>query len=464
MKRKNLNILFIIRSASQFHYYSSIVKSLLNRGHKVRTLFDKSWTDEAMLSVVDEFKRNELNFEYGWAVRRKDKCRNILFYSREMLGYRKYLLIKGQSEFYKERWNSYLPKSVRKTLRSNFARFIVKTAPFGWILRGVEKALPPSKQIINDIKKFNPDVILAAPVNLRFSSADLEYLKAAKELNIPTVLPVLSWDNLTTKGLIHIIPDLLLVWNEIQAKEAEIHQSIPKKKISIIGASVFDKWFSKMGPTLSREEFCKKNGLDPGRPIILYLSTSINLAGDESWLVVKLRKVLDKSGYSKIKRVQMIVRPHPGGNKDIYKKMKMDNMAFVPEIGNYPNTKGSSELFYDSIHHSEFVVVGVNTSAIIEAMIMGKRGMVVLTDKYKKTQIETVHFRQLFDADALHVVKSIKEFPSAVGASLNGEDPGIKGRKNFIKKYIRPLGLEISAGEAASEFIEELVFLKKENT
>jgi hypothetical protein len=46
---------------------------------------------------------------------------------------------------------------------------------------------------------------------------------------ISSVLGVGSWDHLTTKGLIHEMPDRIVVWNELQRTEAaELHGARPR--------------------------------------------------------------------------------------------------------------------------------------------------------------------------------------------------------------------------------------------
>ena len=48
----------------------------------------------------------------------------------------------------------------------------------------------------------------------------VEFVRAANRMGIPTCLCVHSWDNLTNKGLIHELPDAITVWNEMQRDEA----------------------------------------------------------------------------------------------------------------------------------------------------------------------------------------------------------------------------------------------------
>jgi hypothetical protein len=66
-------------------------------------------------------------------------------------------------------------------------------------LKLVEVMLPPDRHIVEHIVSIDPALVLAAPVNMKQKKGtpDLEYLKAAKSLAIPTIVPVISWDNLT---------------------------------------------------------------------------------------------------------------------------------------------------------------------------------------------------------------------------------------------------------------------------
>ena len=66
------------------------------------------------------------------------------------------------------------------------------------------------------------------------------------------IYPVFSWDNLSTKGLVHVQPDAVLVWNDRQRTEAvEMHQC-RHDAIVVTGAPRFDEFFA-MTPKTTRE-------------------------------------------------------------------------------------------------------------------------------------------------------------------------------------------------------------------
>ena len=76
---------------------------------------------------------------------------------------------------------------------------------------------------------------------------------SAKKQNIPLITLVHSWDNLPSRGLLAVKPDLLLVWNGIMQKQAvELHQ-IKKENIKIVGVPQFE-WYRKYGKNLNQRK------------------------------------------------------------------------------------------------------------------------------------------------------------------------------------------------------------------
>lgn len=453
-----LRILFISRSATYIHSYASIMEALIRRGHTVRLLFDRRWSADDSFEPIELFRQQFPQFSYGWAVSRCDRWRNMLFYAREVRTYRRYLSVKEQvqSSYYKDRWKSYLPKKLQRIFARPVGKMMLMSKLCGLALAAFEKIVPSDAGIRADILGFNPDVVVPAPTNMRFSSADLEYLKAAKSLGIPTVLPVLSWDNLTTKGLIHVRPDLLLAWNEVQREEARVHHGIPSRRVKIIGAPVFDNWFRHLTPSTTRADFCAAHGLPQNVPYIVYLGSSSNMAEDETWLIRKLRGALDQAEDPAMREVSLVVRPHPGNFK-IYANLALPKTWLIPREGVLPNMPEAVSCFYDTLHHAAAAVVGVNTSSVIETVIADKPVVTLLTDEYRKTQIETQHFQQLVETDALAQASTPEEGVLLLKQLIAGHDRWREKRAAFIKKYIRPFGRDRVAGEAAADEIEMLV-------
>ena len=60
-----------------------------------------------------------------------------------------------------------------------------------------------------------PDVVVLT--SLTYSrSQQLDVLKARAALGIPVAAAIMSWDHLSSKALLHVAPDVVIVWNEVQ--------------------------------------------------------------------------------------------------------------------------------------------------------------------------------------------------------------------------------------------------------
>src|SRR5205085_10094718 len=118
------------------------------------------------------------------------------------------------------------------------------------------------------LREWAPDAVLATPI-VDFSSSQVEYVKSAGKLRIPSAATVASWDNLTGKGLLRVIPDRVLVWNETQVDEAVDLHGVPSERIVVTGACKFDEWFERR-PRGSFAQFAERVGLSPDSPYLLY--------------------------------------------------------------------------------------------------------------------------------------------------------------------------------------------------
>jgi hypothetical protein len=321
-------------------------------------------------------------------------------------------------------------------------------------LQAVERCLAPPPHIERYLAEQRPDVLLLGHL-LPLGTAHADYLRAAKRLGLRTVFPVRGWDNLTNKGLLRDAPDLLLVWNDLQAREAEELHRIPPERIRLTGAPSCDHWFG-WRPSRSREDFCREVGLRADQPIVLYACSSGFVANDEvgfvrSW-IERLRArggVFAEAGF--------LVRPHPLNAAQWADADLGDGQAVVwPRFGEAPHDEDSRRNFFDSIHHSS-AVVGINTTAQIESAIVGRPVHTLLAEEFLDTQQGTLHFHYL-KADEfglLHVGRTFDEHAEQLEESLRGrEDDGRNER--FLRRFVRPLGLDRSATELVVESIEEL--------
>lgn len=446
-----MKILHISRSIGEFSYHESIIRSLCGRGHEVHALFDRGYSENVSEEAVNRCRAEETRLTTGWSIRPRSIQRRLAVALHEVNTFASFLTRDDQSRHYLVAWERLMPSPLNHLVKFPPIRWLLGRKHVQKMLREMGYRLKPDPDVVEEIRKIAPDVIVASPTNMRFS-IEAEYLRAARSLGIRTLIPVFSWDNLTNKGLLPVIPDTILAWNDVQAAEAKRVHSVPGEQIVVTGSPFFDKWFARAKTLPEREAFFRKVGLDPDRPVLCYLGSTNNVAPNESWLVQDLMAHLKSSDDARLREMQILVRPHPR-NAEIFGPVETEDIRIWPKAGALPDSAESLGDFAASLGYS-VAAVGVNTTGMLDAIVADTPVLTALVDEYRGTQESTSHFRQLLDADVLEVVKEPREIVAVVGELLDGIDRRSQLRKEFVRRFIRPHGLERPAGEVAAEVIE----------
>jgi len=322
-------------------------------------------------------------------------------------------------------------------------------------LRKIEGAIPVDPAIRQILSSYKPDVFLVTPL-IDLKASQLDWVKGAKSLGIKTGLCVFSWDNLTNKSLIQIETDIVLVWNEIQKREAVEFHRIAPSKVTITGAQCYDKWFNHK-PSTSREAFLRHVGLPSQGPFILYLCSSPFIAPKEVEFVAKWTKSLREHKDPDLRNMGVLIRPHPR-NVEQWKDADfshLQDVSIYPRKGANPVDENSVNDFYDSIYHS-VAAVGINTSAMIEAGILNKPVFTILAPEFNTTQEGTLHFHYLVQGGLLYISDGLDEHLDQLSKVLNGQSSYQERISSFIESFVRPHGLDCPSTPIFVEAIENL--------
>lgn len=446
-------ILIVGRSIAHISYFESVVTALQARGADVELLFDEAWSKSwstGEKNRLDELREENPDIKLGWSVRRSDRWREALFAVRELRSYRSYLTRAETTKFYIDRWRNYLIPAFARRSQMKFWQAALKSGLADLAMRAFERAAPCDRQVLALLRDKRPDVLVVTPANMRFSE-ETDYLKAARRLGVPTALPVLSWDNLSTKGLIQIEPDQLFVWNEAQYDDAINIHKIPPRKVTIAGAPFFDKWFDDDPGLADRAAFCRRVGLDPDRKILLYLGSSANIARDETWFIEAVAARLAKSPDPLVAGAQILVRPHPA-NARIYERLEEKGVCVWPRDGALPETREQFALMRETFRHAD-AALGINTSGMVDAVLANLPVFTIRIARYADTQSNSRHFRQMTAARALYLQEDVTEFCKDLSAVFAGVDPLAPRRRLFAEAFARPCGAWRAAGDVIAEAI-----------
>jgi hypothetical protein len=449
-----MNILFVLKNSANLRTLAPLLAALDDRGHRIALVckdvksrdsleqLQRLVAGSAAVSIVEPpFARVS-----GWSDLAASLRRTIdllRYFEPRYLGADK-LRARAEQE---------APPTARRLVRLLGP---VPGAPrrVRRVLETVEHCLEPPPAMVSFLGEQAPDVLLISPL-IGFGTPQADTVRAARRLGIPVGFPVRSWDNLTNKGLLRDAPDLVLVWNELQKQEAVALHGVPAERVVVTGAPAYDHWFDWQ-PSRSREEFCAHVGLDPARPIVLYVASSEFIAPDEPAFVRCWVAALRAHG-GVLRDAGLLVRPHPLATRG-FRELRLEDPQFAvwPRGGQFPLGDAARSNYFDSIFHSA-AVVGINTSAQIESAIVDRPVHTILADEFRQTQAGTLHFRYLVDEEFGHLrlARTLDEHADQLERSLRDGDRE-RLNERFLLRFVRPFGLDVPATALAADAVETL--------
>jgi len=144
------------------------------------------------------------------------------------------------------------------------------------LARRIEAALPVPRHVRHRIEVAKPDLFFW-PTLLHMDAVENDTVKAAQKLGVPILGAPASWDNLTTKGLFLVRPDVLLVWGIASKRHAVEMHGFHDSQVTVTGPPHFYPY---------------ESGVTPPGGAIYVNGTSIHYWRDEDAMVEQMRAAL----------------------------------------------------------------------------------------------------------------------------------------------------------------------------
>src|SRR3954471_17231557 len=440
-----MRIAFFMNAASLLQFYDETIDALLADGHEVLLGIIKRTDAEDSLKALEGRRRPRI---LKHVPRRSGREAELVHEVRRLIDFARYLDPRfAHIEWFRDKRR--LRMRNASPLSRLLARFDTLPAPVARaIMRALvdcERALPSDPSIEDYLRGLEPDVVLVTPLVMG-STVQNDLVKSARALGIPCAACIASWDNLSSKGLISELPDRVIVWNDTQRREAiELH-GVPGDRVITTGAQTFDRWFGRR-PTASREEFCRRVGLDPERPYVLFAGSVSRLlpGADEDAFVRRWAEAVRSAPDPRLAGAGILFRPHPRRRGDwagIDFSDIGDAVVWPPERPNYvvPAARGE---YFDAIFHSA-ALAGINTSAMVDAAIIGRPALAVRRPEFELIQDGSVHFSYLLPENGgpLSVTSTLDEHVRDLAAALADPEPVPARHRAFVASFIRPHGID----------------------
>ncbi len=311
------------------------------------------------------------------------------------------------------------------------ARFLAQIKTEQLLEDNLEKFLlsyPRSPEAEQRIRKEPPSVIVTTGP-FQFEQPAIHSI--ARQMKIPSLAYIPSWDNITTKNRMVYKYDGYLVWSEQTKKE--LHEFYPATKnypVYVVGAPQFDIFFQTEFYQ-SREDFCVAQKLNPNLPIIVYAVGSPNFLKEHHGAVHLAQRIMN----GELGDVQMLVRPHP-----IHDNAEMSEILapFAPQVKLQQTANVGKSLIERSQDEEQItewvntfrhaaVVVNLSSTVTIDAAIFDKPVVNLDFDPQpgqadqeliKDVNHHWNHFKPIAESGGVWLVNDFDEMVAAVNGYL----------------------------------------------
>ncbi|MBL4708655.1 MAG: hypothetical protein JKY48_09485 [Flavobacteriales bacterium] len=315
-------------------------------------------------------------------------------------------------------------------------------------LKGEKKHLK-SEEAVAILKELQPKLLVATyPVSI----IEAKIIHEAKENNIATLLHLLSWDNITCKGIFPAVADNYIAWGNIMSDELKEFYNIGDEQISICGVPHFDEHvrIREQGIT---GKLITELGLSKELPYLFIAMSSPRFAPKEIDIVEWLSAAVEQGVFGE--KMQLIVRPHPQ-NVQTYMAdnswlKRLDRLTSEKVAVSYPSLSQSkirwSMKKTDMPQLSELIAgctmcLNSGSTVSIDALMHNKPVLLTSFDgeaqipywNSARRLIDYPHLKKLIEEGGAVPVHSYSELKSKILSYIERPDHDLLKRRNALLK------------------------------
>jgi hypothetical protein len=129
-----------------------------------------------------------------------------------------------------------------------------------------------------------------------------------------------------------------------------------------------------------------------------------------------------------------------------------------PRGGALPDNDEAKAEYFDQLYHAD-AVVGINTSALVEASIL-RKPILTLDDTRFPAQSGTLHFGYIaYDEErgtgVVRTARSWSQHLDHLAAAVRGDTEHVARCDRFVSDFIRPLGRDVAGAPVAVDVVEK---------
>jgi len=329
------------------------------------------------------------------------------------------------------------------------------------VARALDYGFVSSNAYAPYFEKYKPDAVFCAHL---FDEAEVGLLREAKKRSIKTIGFINSWDKVTARCILRLLPDKMIVFNDVIKDEIIRHNEMPGEDILTSGIPQYDYYFE--GACSPREEFFKKIGIDPRKKLIVFVPAG-QFSSNSDWLAIDLLYKLEREEKFG-KNTAILVRFPPNhflDEKEAEKRksfLKYDHpgVRFMSKMrGDWDMTQEDLTHLKDTLYHMSLLISYGASSVNIDSAVFNKP-IIQLNFELMKSAVPSKsipryynmeHIKKAFASGGARKVGDADELAEWVNKYLKNPSLDEKGRKNIVAEQYKYL--DGKAAERIADYI-----------
>ena len=331
-----------------------------------------------------------------------------------------------------------------------WAGTVIRSVPWGkrkfnrWEQEGYYK--PHAVELLDSLQ-LNA-IISTRPVD----EMEIYLLEAARRLNIHRIFYILSWDNITSKGIFPVLANSYLTWGPIMNEELQEYYGVSEGDMYFTGVTHFDVHAKLNDRSLGIPNLLSSIGLNDMKPYLFFTMSASYFAPNEIDIVEHLACQVEHNAFGE--EMQLVVRPHMANlmadrsDQSWLKRLKALKSNRV--VVDFPDSDNSLLTWYmakddmirlSTLLHGATVCLNSGSTVAIEAIYLDRPVIITAFDtehwpfwSSARRLRDYVHLQKLFSLGACLLVDDLQQMDEAIAEYISHPEMHAQARKRAIER------------------------------
>lgn len=281
----------------------------------------------------------------------------------------KYTLLRTETTELRRRMDYDFRRNYLAYQWGNFINWLLARRTVIDVVRFLDYYMVRDRVYAKYFEKHKPDLVFLA--NL-FDEREVHFLREAKRNKVKTIGFINTWDRVSGRCILRLLPDKLVVFNELVKDDLVLYDNVYSNDIFVAGIPQYDQYFSLKPNT--REEYFRGLGLATATKLIVYSPIGSAFSNSDWDMMDLLNRLAEEGKFGK--HVKVLVRFPPNDFIDSADLEKRPGLLYT-----YPGTRFSekrgvdwdmdfAELKYlaDTLYHMSLLICYASSISVDAAV------------------------------------------------------------------------------------------------